>query len=277
MGRKLITHNGGNGIFSADFRWFPDDGVVICALTNLSNFSPVDYVTRDLTRLMFGADVDLPPATVTLEPAVLEPMTGTYQLETGGSIEVQARKQGLLLTGSGVDAETLLTGGSGGGTSPRVAALKAKSEDILRREYGGDFTGIHEALGGQMSLEEITAEETGWMEMREERYGAFQDLEAVAAVAGGKGLSVFVRIAYQRGVGFIQYVWEGNALVGIELVSSAPVPEVTVWPTSTTEFQSFSLSSPVSVRVEFEVPPDSTAPTVLLIDTDDGPVRAFRR
>ena len=53
-----------------------------------------------------------------------------------------------------------------GRNSTRATALKAKSEDILRREYGGDFTGIHEALGGQMSLEEITAEEMGWMGMR---------------------------------------------------------------------------------------------------------------
>ena len=169
MGRKLITHNGGNGIFSADFRWFPDDDVVICAFTNLSDFSPVDYVTRDLTRLMFGAEVNLPPATETLDPVALEAKAGTYLLETGGSIEVQTKETSLLLTGSGSDAEALLTGGSGGGTSPRATALKARSEDILRREYGGDFTGIHEALGGQMSLEEITAEEMGWMGMREER------------------------------------------------------------------------------------------------------------
>jgi hypothetical protein len=54
MGRKLITHNGGNGIFSADFRWFPSDGVVICAFTSLSAYTPVDHLTRDLTRLVFG-------------------------------------------------------------------------------------------------------------------------------------------------------------------------------------------------------------------------------
>ena len=90
-------------------------------------------------------------------------------------------------------------------------------------------------------------------------------------------MSVFVRIAYQRGAGFIQYVWEGDTLVGIELVSSAPVPELVTWPTSTTEFQSFSLRSPVSVRVEFEVPPGSSTPTAVIFRTEIGSVRASRR
>lgn len=34
LGSKVVWHNGGDGIFNADFKWFPDDGTVIIVLSN---------------------------------------------------------------------------------------------------------------------------------------------------------------------------------------------------------------------------------------------------
>ncbi len=277
MGRRLITHNGGNGIFTADFRNFVDDEVVIFAVSNLSTFAPVDYVTRDLSRLIFDAPVTLPPETVSLDEEVLDGFAGVYRMPDEGLVEVERAGGHLLVRGSGELAGNLLAGGSGGTDDPVIARYSERSEDILRRALAGDFTGIHEAFGKRMPLEQIEAEERGWMEMRRQRYGEYRDLEAVSTIREGMRVTVHVRIEYERGAGFIKYVWGGGELMGIELVSGAPGAEAALYPISRTAFVSYGLQSPVRITIEFEIDEVSGVPTALLFVTESGNVRARRR
>jgi CubicO group peptidase (beta-lactamase class C family) len=276
LGTRLITHNGGNGIFSADFRRFVDKDVVIFAASNLSEFSPVDYATRDLSRAVFGYEYNLPPKTVSIDHALLSSFEGTYRLSSGATIEVKAERNRLLLTGSGAQAGDLLAGGAGEAESPMFIRLKERTEDILRRSMRGDFKGIQEAFGGGIPLERVEAEEQQWMEMREQRYGKFEDLETVSAVRERGRVSVFVRIDYERGSGFIRYVWEGGELVGVELIRQVPGAEVRVYPVSNTEFETFSLRSPVSIHIEFETGAQGGRPSALIFFTNSGRIRAER-
>jgi hypothetical protein len=71
----------------------------------------VDYVTRDLTRLVFGAGVNLPPSVMALDDEALTSHAGEYVLETGGSITVEIEGGGLALSGSGPDAAARLQAG----------------------------------------------------------------------------------------------------------------------------------------------------------------------
>lgn len=50
---KLLAHNGGNGIFSADFRRYVDEDVVIFHATNSSKYDP-DRVSNDLAKIVFA-------------------------------------------------------------------------------------------------------------------------------------------------------------------------------------------------------------------------------
>jgi CubicO group peptidase (beta-lactamase class C family) len=50
---KLIAHNGGNGIFFADFRRYVDDDVAIIMMTNAASTWTDDH-HRDLRRIVFG-------------------------------------------------------------------------------------------------------------------------------------------------------------------------------------------------------------------------------
>lgn len=52
-GTKLLAHNGGNMIFSADFRRYVDEGVVIFHATNSSKFSP-DSTSHNLAKIIFA-------------------------------------------------------------------------------------------------------------------------------------------------------------------------------------------------------------------------------
>ncbi len=276
MGRRLITHNGGNGIFTADFRWFPDDEVMIFAASSLSAFAPVDNVTRDLTRLIFGAPVTLPPTTVSLTAEDLDFYTGVYRMPDEGLIEVERIGGHLQVRGSGDLARNLLAGG-GGGDDTIVERYSRRSEEILRQAVKGDFTGIHAALGGRMPLEELTAEERNWMEMREQRYGAYRDLEAVFVLPQGMRVSVWIAIEYERGTGFIRYDWGGGDLMGIELVRGVPGAEAELYPVSATDFESYSLRSPVRVKIGFEFDAGEPTPAALFFTTDSGMIRAARR
>ncbi len=58
-GTTLITHNGGNGIFFADFRRYIDDDVVIIVMTN-DAAAYTDQHNRDIRRIAFGFPVELP-------------------------------------------------------------------------------------------------------------------------------------------------------------------------------------------------------------------------
>ena len=61
----LITHNGGNGIFSADLRRYVDENVVIIVLANTAG-QPAWSMSRVLARIVFGYEYELPPEKVEL-------------------------------------------------------------------------------------------------------------------------------------------------------------------------------------------------------------------
>ncbi len=59
-GTKLIAHNGGNGVFAADFRRYVDENVVIIAMSNVSG-KPAFRFTNDIASIVFNEPYELPP------------------------------------------------------------------------------------------------------------------------------------------------------------------------------------------------------------------------
>ncbi|MGQ9561472.1 MAG: serine hydrolase domain-containing protein [Candidatus Oleimicrobiaceae bacterium] len=59
-GTRLVAHNGGNGVFSADFRRYVDEGVVIICLANVAG-NPAWRITETVARIVFGEPYTLPP------------------------------------------------------------------------------------------------------------------------------------------------------------------------------------------------------------------------
>lgn len=58
---RLISHNGGNGVFYADFRRYVDAGVVILLATNVAADAPVREVENTVTRIALDKPYTLPP------------------------------------------------------------------------------------------------------------------------------------------------------------------------------------------------------------------------
>jgi len=57
---KLVAHNGGNTIFSADFLRYVDEDVVVIAMANTSG-QPAWKVSNTIARIVFGHEYKLPP------------------------------------------------------------------------------------------------------------------------------------------------------------------------------------------------------------------------
>ena len=55
-GKRLVEHNGGNGVFSADFRRYVDDGIVVITFSNDSSVKAWKY-SGSLARIVRGDDV----------------------------------------------------------------------------------------------------------------------------------------------------------------------------------------------------------------------------
>lgn len=274
-GTRMLSHNGGNGIFAADFRRYVEEDAVLFVVTNLSNFSPVDYVSEQIERIIFGEPYRMPPVTIEIEQAVLSLYTGTYRLATGSTIQVSVERGSLALTASGSDAVNLLAGESGK-SSPPAEQMSAQSEDILNRAAKGDFTGFQEVIGEEVPLWEVEQSEGEWLKMREERYGEFRDLETVTTVTEGDRVHVNIKMNYERGSGFVRLTWTGSRLTGITLIREVAGVNATLFPVSPTEFESFSLRSPVRAKVKFETAGSGERATSMIFETEAGPIRATR-
>ncbi len=277
LGTRLITHNGGNGIFTADFRWFPDRGIMIFAACNQSRWAPVDYVTRDLSRLAFGLTVHLAPETIELDPAELVRFAGTYEMGGGLTLEVRAQEGSLLCRASEGPVLEMLAGGPGAEDVDRHY-FQDLSEDILRRAQAGDFSGFQEAYGEGMTQEQAEAAEGGWIAMRRQQFGAFRSLRTILARRSGGLIHVYLQLDYERGSGYVELAWQlvEIRLAGVGLIRDIPGREVTVYPVAPAEFISFTLGYSGHVRVIFETAPGEAVPTAVTLKTDDGEISLTR-
>ena len=85
-GTKIVTHNGGNGIFFADLAIVPDAGLVVFLMTNVIAENRVANSLLEQIGLRFLAGQPYPsiPEIVDLDEAALAALAGTYRLPGDG-------------------------------------------------------------------------------------------------------------------------------------------------------------------------------------------------
>lgn len=59
-GSKIVTHNGSNGMYFADFIRYVDDGVVVIMLTNINGARDISGLAHNLARMVFDPEF-IPP------------------------------------------------------------------------------------------------------------------------------------------------------------------------------------------------------------------------
>lgn len=270
--RPRVSHNGGDGIFMADFRRYKDNGVVILGMSNNADLHFI-RVAPLLERIVFGDEYSMPPKVAKIDPKVLDRYAGTYALSSGGKFVASAEGSRLALRPDGQDAFSLLFAGEQ--VDPQVAAdLNERSGRIVQEGARGNFRPVHEAFGGRMPLARIEAMEREMWEQRRQMFGRYKDCQVLGTIPARDGvLSTTVRLDFADRSVFNKFQWRKGVLAGIDAEPNA-APETLV-PLSETEFVSFELGSGMSTEIRFEVGADGRA-TALTLKGKTGPVRAAK-
>jgi CubicO group peptidase (beta-lactamase class C family) len=270
-GTAVIQHNGGNGIYVAEFVRFPDEDAMLF-VTSTDTTIPATPVVENLETMLFGGTVVLPPRVVGLAADRLPALSGEWRLPGGGVLSVAVHEGALDVRPRGQEAFAALAA-----LPPARAAWAAEVAErtaaIAAKAFAGDVTMLHEAMGGAMSLEEIRAQEADMMRDRESRLGKFRR----SAVAGAlprdaDTLRVFVRLDFEKRSVFNVYVWRGQRILGLR--GTPVLPPLRYLPVSESEFAAFSLDGGGIERRLRATERDGQAR--LVVGPPDAPIEALR-
>jgi CubicO group peptidase (beta-lactamase class C family) len=301
----LVAHNGGNGVFAADFRRYIDEKTVVIAMSN-GEVSAID-VTQALDPVIFGQSFVMPPDVTTLPLEMLTRLAGEYQLmgATGGttaavtggtttvtggtsglqpgSITVSVDRDGLLVTSADPRAFALLNFLDPPGDA-RFSDIERRSRTIVEAGARGDFGAVREAMGTDRQIERIGQNQGAMWKDRRQRIGEFRSVEVVGGGRGPEGRVVYVRITGERGSEFVQFGWEGGEMMMMRPLEALPAARLL--PTSTlasgasraqpVEFARFRLPGRI-VRARFEVAPNGVPLSIVLSAEGGETLRAERK
>lgn len=240
----LLAHDGGNTLgVGADLKRFIDAGVVIIAFCNDGGETMLLGETRrNIMKLVFGDEVQMPPAVVTSDSTALVKLLGTYQLPAGARLIVANKNHQLALMGEGQEAMNLLSMSELGND---FSDLNMRVTNIIAASAKGDYSLIHAAYQGEVPLEMIkTRQSKQWQEWRD-RLGNYKNCEVLGtAPEGEEDKFTYSRLNFERGHVFLRFYWGPMRLAGIR-----PIPALA---------GKMFLSQNVTAFVAFDVPTAKT-------------------
>lgn len=205
-GTRVVEHNGGNGIYVAEFRRFVDEGITLFVTSSVAEISASPVVDA-VESLVFGGAVELPPAVVAIDGKTLAAFAGRWRTEGGEPLDVEARDGRLLVRAGGPSSWHLLAVGDPA-QSPRESELALKALAIWQAGSRGDAKPLFDALGGSEPLDELTAQVKALAADRAERLGALKEVSLLGSRPRDRGLVVStVRLDFERGVVSNALVW----------------------------------------------------------------------
>lgn len=249
-GTRLVTHNGGNGVYVAEFLRFVDDSVTIFVTSTVSELTATQAV-RVIARIVFGQPYDLPPQRVSVSPAALDSVAGTYRLGDGSRLVLRADNGRLMAEAVGQQAYSLLT--TGDSTSPPGAAeANERARAIVEALVTGNVGPLIAARGeGGPDSAEVARQEAQLMDARRQRLGAYKSLDVIGTLrAPDGGLRTTVRLTFERGAATNIYTF--NRSRRIEDLGARPYSTVELIPSGAREFRSFDPRGGGSMRLVFE-------------------------
>jgi CubicO group peptidase (beta-lactamase class C family) len=248
-GTRLVTHNGGNGVYVAEFLRFVDEGVTLFLASTVSELTATQAV-RTVSRIVFGQPYELPPQRVSASAETLTQAAGSYRLADGSRLDLRADNGRLMAEAIGQQAYGLLS--MGDTTSPPGAAeANERARAIVDSLVVGNVRPLLAALGdGGPDSAEVARQEAQLMDGRRQRLGAFQSAEVIGTLAGPDGgLRTTVRLNFERGGATNIYTF--NRSRRIEDLGARPFAAVELIPTAGGEFRTFDPRGGAGMRLSF--------------------------
>ncbi len=270
-GTSVVQHNGGNGIYVAEFMRFPDEDAMLF-LTSTDAGLKATPVVEVLERILFGGAYTLPPRTVEVAPDRLAAFAGQWRLPKGGTLTLAVDGTALSIQPSSAEAFAALAPPASG-QAARLAEISTRTADVSSRAFKGDVSALHEAMGGQLPIEEMRSQEAGMMRDREARLGKFLGSAVLGTMPRDEETAqVFVRLDFEKGSVYNVYVWGPRRILGIR--GMPELPALRYLPTADREFVAFSLEAGgMERRLRFV---ERDGQTRLLLGRPDAPIEAVR-
>ena len=247
-GTTVVAHNGGNGIFFADFRRYVDEKVVIIAMTNQPVIRGTELPRRQLEALVFGdATVVMPPAPVEVSASARAAVAGRYRLDDGTTVTVSDREGRLEVEASDPSLFAAQPVTPPGG---RFADLETRTLALVQAAANDNFQPLHQAFDDGRPLDVVQGNQRRyWAEWRAE-HGEFQRATpaGTSSVQGDPG--VIVRLEFARGSRLLQFIWGPRRLLGWRAMP--PSRPAMLVPQSATEWVYYHYRLPHLVRVTFD-------------------------
>lgn len=264
-GTRMVGHDGSNDIYGADWRRYLDEDVMIFVASNDADLYAMD-VSPSIARIVFGADLPLPPELIEFSAPDLDAYAGRYMLEDGGVVSVDAGTRGLFLSSSDVAPAKAL--------NPVPGHQELRREDLLlalplafEEAFGGEFGGLHQLLDPFAPLGEFTAMQR---EMLDQFVRDNGDLLALTAVPGRNRfgeIALVLGLVFERGEQLIEFSFGEHEVGSIRFIEG--LPRRAVRPASATEFLDYDLQTRATWSVLFELD-EAGQPAALLISRPGG-------
>ncbi|MFQ5825182.1 MAG: serine hydrolase domain-containing protein [bacterium] len=267
-GTKLIAHNGGNGIFAADFRRYVDENAVII-IASSGEMSAIRE-SNNVARILFGMDYTLPPKVSKIDEKTLLSYAGDYELNSGERLHVTVKNGQLEVMGKGEKLLRLLMSGTTS-TSQISKMLNERTKMIIENARHDNYEPLYEALGGEVPMAEIKEMDKNFWMQQEQTYGNYKDFEVVGSYPGDFGGVTLTKINFEHGTTYLKFSWEGGAIAEFEVLSSFPT--ISFVAVNEQGFIPSNFQSSSHTKLNFQATDDSGV-TGLRIQGKDGEVTA---
>jgi CubicO group peptidase (beta-lactamase class C family) len=210
-GKKIITHNGGNGIFFADMAIVPDAGLVIFLMTNVIAETRVANSLLEQLGMRFLAGQPYPaiPEVVDLDESGLAALPGTYRLPgEAGAYVVTLDGKTLFIEAQGHEAFDLLNSVRPAAAPGRNANLNKLAARMIAGNMKGDFSILHKAYGGEVKIERLKANWAESMKGIETDHGRILRHEILGTASTQDRDETVVRFVCEKGRLDMTYVWD---------------------------------------------------------------------
>ena len=247
-GTKVISHNGGNGIYSADFRRYVEEKTVIITMGN-APVIPAAFIGKNrIEPLVFNPTlVPMPPAIIPVPEAVRTLLAGDYTLAGGGKLAISVTPAGLMANSSEVKVAGVLQGFVAPGG--RFADIEKKTTGLVTASAKGDFQPVVEAFVGDRTLGQVQAGQGGAWKQWQRDLGNFTGFEIAGVTFNDGDPMVVARLRFASGVAYAQYAWGPRRLLGF--MSSTELPAADFQPESATSYVRFDYRRPTPIRLVF--------------------------
>jgi CubicO group peptidase (beta-lactamase class C family) len=259
---KIIHHNGGNMVFSANVRFIPAVERCVFVVSTQKDWNADDLMELAIGILNDDSELRL-PAVTPLPRSEIAALAGDYRSADGHHLTVTARGAMLRILARDMATDARLFA-----TTPeardRYTGLAQRAADFVQAAIDGDYGPLNAATGKRRSIEETGRRFQAQFDQATAAHGEFAKLNVIGTRPFQDGLAVWIELRFARGTEFVGYLFDGDLVVG--MIVSERGPSTDLAHVGNHAFESFSLQPDASaLRITFKTAPGKR-PTITLAD-----------